>query len=179
MKNLLVVLTFLVAACMNGCSPKITLPKGLNKSLLLVEKFPTDSVIRDEKGKKKVVERKVGGWTSMYNRSWNKKIEKIFASYPYDYKIVTEEEVGDNIDTSRTTYFLKNGKKTTSFKPNMSSTGPPVKMETKIDVVVENLSAGRKSKMCTIKNGLAGIAPKFVKMAKKQSKSLPKSKKKK
>jgi hypothetical protein len=179
MKNLLFAFTLLSASLFIGCSPKITLPKGLNKGLLLVEKFPVDSVIRDENGKKKVVEKKVGGWTSMYNRAWNKKIEKVFATYPYDYKIVTEEEVGDYIDPKRATYFLKNGKKTTKITHNMSSSGPAVKMETKFDVIVENLSAGRKSKLCTIKNGLAGIAPKFVKMAKKQSKSSSKGKKKK
>lgn len=153
-----------------SCSPKITIPSGLSKSLVLIEKLPTDSVIKDANGKKQVVEKKVGGWVSMYNRASNKKLEKAFSAYPFDYKIVLLDEVGDHIDPNRTTYLLKNGSSTTkvSYQPGVGGKGMKRNQKTDTKVILENLTLGKKSTLCTSNDGVVGIAPKFVKLAKKQ-----------
>lgn len=169
MKNIYFVL-LLCSLCLIACSPKITIPSGLSKSLVLIEKLPTDSVIKDANGKKQVVEKKVGGWVSMFNKASNKKIEKAFSSYPFDYKIVLLDEVGDHIDPNRTTYLLKNGGSNTkvTYQPGAGGIGMKRKQKTETKVILENLTRGKKSTLCTINDGVAGIAPKFVKQAKKQ-----------
>lgn len=172
-QTLLIIIAF--AVFLQSCAPSLTIPSDLSKSLLLVEKLPTDSVQINAKGKKEVVDRKVGGWESMLNRRQNTKVQKIFASYPFAYRIVSAEEVGDNIDPNKTTYVLKNG--TTVFKTklmtgNAAHGGAPREVRVpKTKVVLENLTKGRKSVLGELQGGVSGIAGKFVKAAMKIKKS--------
>lgn len=171
----LAILSLVIIALLQSCAKPLVLPSELSRSLLLIEKLPTDSVVRDEKGKKTVVERNVGGWASMLNRRSNAKIQKVFATYPFDYKIISEEEVGDNIDTKRTTYFLKNGStvfKTKYMTGNAAHGGAPRAVEVaKTKVILENLTKSRKSTLGEFSSGVAGISGKFVKSAIKMKKS--------
>lgn len=171
MKNLhfLILVAFVL---LQSCAAPLKIPSDLSKSVLLVEKLPTDVVEVNEKGKKEVKERKVGGWVSMFNRRANAKNEKVFKEYPFAYKIVSAEEVGDNIDPAKNTYFLKNGNTTTTRSVDLSSTtgGPRVKTKQKTKVVLENLTKNRKSTLAEVQGGVSGVSAKFVKQAKKIAK---------
>lgn len=171
MKHALLI-SLVIATLMQSCAPGLSIPSDLRKSLLLVEKLPTDSVALNDKGKKEVVDRKVGGWASMLNRRANAKTEKVFKGYPFAYKMVTIDEVGDNIDPSKTTYFLKNGNSTRSQSVRVSSSGnPSVSTKVKTKVVLENLTKPRKSILGEVQGGVSGLSGSFVKAAVKLNKS--------
>ncbi len=166
-------IAFAVAVALQSCSPALTIPSDLSRSLLLVEKLPTDSVEVNAKGKKEVVDRKVGGWASMLNRRANAKTQKVFLQYPFEYKIVTADEVGDNINPAKTTYFLKNGSSQTTTRVSVSSTtgAPRTSRQTKTKVVLENLTKSKKSTLGEVTGGVSGLSGKFVKAAVKMKKS--------
>jgi len=108
----------------------------------------------------------------------NIKLEKAFNKYPFDYKLVTEEEIADNMEGAETVYIFKNGKSalTTSAKvtrvTNMAAMASGRARsggsnEKKTEVILENATLHRKKVLGTSKTGTASRAPDFVKAAKK------------
>ena len=181
-KTLLSIVTFGLLVCFS-CKAPMELPKNLSKSRLLVLKY--QELPEPENGGLK----KWG--VSRYNKTVaanNIKLEKAFIKYPFDYKLVTEEEIADNMAGAETVYVLKNGKtsvtagakytRVANMATGSASSGGS--NDKKTEVVLENLTLHRKKVLGKFRSGTAKMAPDFVKAAKKiaPKKKLPAKKKK-